>query len=78
MIDSKFNFAMQVIYERIHNLVKIKTYPKEIAKILSKDCRLELRIPDTKKDMMQEFYRSLAEQAWYTMYLNFDYEEINK
>lgn len=78
MLDSKFNFAMQVIYERINNLVKIKTYPKDIAQLLIRDCRLELRIPDTKKDMMIEFYRSLAEQAWYTMYMNFDYEEINK
>lgn len=73
---SRYDYVMYVIYEKIKNMIETEIHPQDIAKELRKKCRLELRLCDIEPDMLEEFYRSLAEMAWYMKHSNYDFDRL--
>ena len=72
----RYDFVMQVIYEKVANMIEVGIHPNEIGEEIRKTCRLELRLFDIDKDMLIKFCITLAEMAWYMHYRNMDFERI--
>ena len=69
----KYQEVFNKIYQTIDNLIMTGMKPEAIATHVYNQYPSFIRFYDVSKDMQIELLISIAEQAWYMKYKNFDF-----
>lgn len=73
-MQNKYIHAKELVYRVIANYVEIGICPDDIAAMMVKEYRLEIEYFYVKKENIIDYYRGLAEQAWYCRYGHHNYK----